>query len=63
MRNRVAIAIAKREREKLGKVETPVPTTKKTTKKVEAVVAAPVVPEAAEEMIAEDPKTLEEPGG
>ena len=62
MRSRVAIAIAKREREKLGKVEVK-PKAKKTTKKAKAVVEAPVVPEAAEEMIAEDPKTLEEPGG
>jgi len=63
MRSRVAIAIAKREREKLGKVEVKPKSSKKTTKKAKAVVEAPVVPEAVEEMIDEDPKTLEEPGG
>jgi len=63
MRSRVAIAIAKREREKLGKVEVKPKSPKKTTKKAKPVVEAPVVPEAVEEMIDEDPKTLEEPGG
>lgn len=66
MRNRVAIAVAKRERERRAAeiAAAPAVTEKSTSKKAKKtadVTLASVDTEVADEIIANDPKTMEDP--